>query len=221
MALSVFGGSWVSYCGFISYALFLFIYLQNEYKVKNKLPLVLTKRMVRLMITFIVLTIVFSMLSIFLVNGIALLTPDNFLLMNFRYAILCVFPVLVPFIVILAYIINSPYENAKNRKFAEEAAIKLASRENLIKIGITGSFGKTTVKEILKTISVLMTTAFAFVAGSAWNGAIEALITEVIGESGSAVTGMLIYAVVVTIVAVVVTLIIGRLVGKAGIDIDE
>jgi ABC-type amino acid transport system permease subunit len=76
-------------------------------------------------------------------------------------------------------------------------------------------------KEILKTISVLMTTAFAFVAGSAGNGAIEALITEVIGESGSAVTGMLIYAVVVTIVAVVVTLIIGRLVGKAGIDIDE
>jgi len=76
-------------------------------------------------------------------------------------------------------------------------------------------------KEILKTISVLMTTAFAFVAGSAWNGAIEALITEVIGESGSAVSGMLIYAVVVTVVAVVVTVIIGRLVGKAGIDIDE
>ena len=28
-------------------------------------------------------------------------------------------------------------------------------------------------KEILKTISVLMTTAFAFVAGSAWNEAIQ------------------------------------------------
>ena len=152
MPLSVFNGSWVSYCGFISYGIFLFVYLQHEYKQKHKLPLVLTKRMVRLMITFVILTIVFSMLSIFLVNGIALLTPDSFLLMNFRYAILCVFPVLVPFVVILAYIINSPYENAKNRKFAEEAAVKLASRENLIKIGITGSFGKTTVKEILKTI---------------------------------------------------------------------
>ena len=69
-----------------------------------------------------------------------------------------------------------------------------------------------------------LNTSFAplcFLAALAWNGAIEALITEVIGESGSAVTGMLIYAIVVTIVAVVVTLLIGRLVGKAGIDIDE
>ena len=76
-------------------------------------------------------------------------------------------------------------------------------------------------KEILKTISVLMTTAFAFVAGSAWNEAIQTLIKEFIGKSGSAVSSMLIYAVVVTIIAVVVTLFIGRLVGKAGIDIEE
>ncbi len=76
-------------------------------------------------------------------------------------------------------------------------------------------------KEILKTISVLMTTAFAFVAGSAWNEAIQTLIKEFIGTSGSAVSSMLIYAVVVTVIAVVVTLFIGRLVGKAGIDIDE
>ena len=33
-------------------------------------------------------------------------------------------------------------------------------------------------KEILKTISVLMTTAFAFVAGSAWNDAIQTLIQD-------------------------------------------
>lgn len=76
-------------------------------------------------------------------------------------------------------------------------------------------------KEILKTISVLMTTAFAFVAGSAWNEAIQTLIKEFIGTSGSAVSSMLIYAIVVTVIAVVVTLFIGRLVGKAGIDIEE
>lgn len=33
-------------------------------------------------------------------------------------------------------------------------------------------------KEMLKTISILMTTAFAFVAGSAWNEAIQALLNE-------------------------------------------
>lgn len=75
-------------------------------------------------------------------------------------------------------------------------------------------------KEILKTISVLMTTAFAFVAGSAWNEAIQALLNEFI-QQGSAVSAMLIYAIVVTIIAVVVTVFIGRLVGRAGIDIEE
>ena len=75
-------------------------------------------------------------------------------------------------------------------------------------------------KEILKTISVLMTTAFAFVAGSAWNDAIQSLLNEFI-QQGSAVSAMIIYAVIVTIIAVVVTVFIGRLVGKAGIDIDD
>ncbi|MBE6493453.1 MAG: hypothetical protein E7Z84_02440 [Methanosphaera stadtmanae] len=75
-------------------------------------------------------------------------------------------------------------------------------------------------REILKTISVLMTTAFAFVAGSAWNEAIQALLNQFI-QQGSAVSAMLIYAIVVTIIAVVVTVFIGRLVGKAGIDIEE
>ncbi|MDD6286339.1 MAG: DUF5654 family protein [Methanobacteriaceae archaeon] len=75
-------------------------------------------------------------------------------------------------------------------------------------------------KEMLKTISILMTTAFAFVAGSAWNEAIQALLNEFL-EQGSAVTGMLIYAVVVTIIAVIITLFIGRLMGKIGIDIED
>ncbi|MDE4078995.1 DUF5654 family protein [Candidatus Methanosphaera massiliense] len=75
-------------------------------------------------------------------------------------------------------------------------------------------------KEMLKTISILMTTAFAFVAGSAWNEAIQALLNEFL-EQGSALIGMLIYAVVVTIIAVIVTLFIGRLMGKVGIDIED
>lgn len=75
-------------------------------------------------------------------------------------------------------------------------------------------------KEMLRTISVLMTTAFAFVAGSAWNTAIQGFIEEFIPK-GSAITSLLIYAIVVTIIAVAVTLFIGRLVGKVGIDIED
>lgn len=74
--------------------------------------------------------------------------------------------------------------------------------------------------EILKTIGTLMTTAFAFIAGLAWNGAIEALIKTFMSE-GNALTGLLIYAIVVTIIAVIATIIIGRLLGKAGVELEE
>lgn len=152
MALSVFKGAWVSYCGFIPYGIFLYIYISADRKHKDKIPLVLTKRIVRLIFTFILLNVAFSLLLIFAVNGIAVLTPDDMLLMNFRYAILCVFPITVPFSTLLAYYINSPIEKHNNKKITDKAREKIAKQENLIKIGITGSYGKTTVKEALKTI---------------------------------------------------------------------
>ncbi|WP_409200027.1 DUF5654 family protein [Methanobrevibacter sp. DSM 116169] len=74
--------------------------------------------------------------------------------------------------------------------------------------------------QILKTMGTLMTTAFALVAGLAWNEAIKSLISDFI-KAGSATTGLLIYAIVVTIIAVIVTIILGRSLAKIGIDIEE
>ena len=139
MAFSVFNAWWVSYTGFILYAIFLVVYLSVEFKYKNKLPLVLTKRMLRLILTYVVLTVVLSLLSIFLVNGITLLLPEYHLFTNFRYSILCVFPVLVPFTVLLAYYITKPLENAINKQFVLKASKTLAEKQNLIKIAVTGS----------------------------------------------------------------------------------
>lgn len=75
-------------------------------------------------------------------------------------------------------------------------------------------------KEVLKTIITLITTAFGLVAGLAWNDAIQALIAEFM-DAGSALTGLLVYAVLVTIIAVVVTLLLGRFADKAGVELDE
>ena len=68
-------------------------------------------------------------------------------------------------------------------------------------------------KMIMETMLTLITTAFAFVAGLAWNEAIQKLIEEFY-TAGGAVTGLLIYAVIVTIVAVVVTVLLARIAGK-------
>lgn len=73
---------------------------------------------------------------------------------------------------------------------------------------------------IMETMLTLITTAFAFVVGLAWNEAIQKLIEEFY-TAGGAVTGLLIYAVIVTIVAVVVTVLLARIAGKMGIDLDK
>ena len=75
-------------------------------------------------------------------------------------------------------------------------------------------------KTVMKTIITLVTTAFGLVAGLAWNDAIQKLIESVMG-AGDALTGLFIYAVVVTIIAVVVTILLARLAAKMGVEIEE
>ena len=79
---------------------------------------------------------------------------------------------------------------------------------------------KEVTKLIIETILGLITTAFAFVAGLAWNDAIQKLIETFIG-TGYALPSLFTYAITVTIVAVVVTVLIARVAAKMGVDIDE
>ena len=75
-------------------------------------------------------------------------------------------------------------------------------------------------KLIMETILGLITTAFAFVAGLAWNEAIQALIQQFVG-TGSALTSLFTYAIIVTVIAVIVTVILARFAAKMGIDLEE
>ena len=75
-------------------------------------------------------------------------------------------------------------------------------------------------KEVINTVITLVTTAFGLVAGLAWNDAIQALIGQFF-EAGSALTGQIIYAVIVTVIAVIVTILLARMAGNMGVEIDE
>jgi uncharacterized BrkB/YihY/UPF0761 family membrane protein len=75
--------------------------------------------------------------------------------------------------------------------------------------------------QTLKTMTTLITTAFALVAGLAWNAAIQALIKEFIPTGGAAVVSMITYAIIVTIIAVIVTVLFARTMEKLGIDMDK
>lgn len=67
--------------------------------------------------------------------------------------------------------------------------------------------------QVAQTISTLMTVAFGLIAALAWNDAIKAIIVSVMPK-GNGITGLLIYAILITIIAVVATLIIARALGK-------
>ena len=67
--------------------------------------------------------------------------------------------------------------------------------------------------QVAQTISTLMTVAFGLIAALAWNDAIKAIILQFMPK-GNGITGLLIYAVLITIIAVVATLIIARALGK-------
>lgn len=68
--------------------------------------------------------------------------------------------------------------------------------------------------EVLTQIAALVTVAFGLVAALAWNGAIQAIFKVVFGTTDT-ITGQLIYAVIITIVAVIATILIARSVASA------
>jgi hypothetical protein len=68
--------------------------------------------------------------------------------------------------------------------------------------------------EVLTQIAALLTAAFGLVAALAWNGAIQALFKQVFGTTDS-LTAQLSYAIIVTIIAVIVVIWIARAVAHA------
>lgn len=68
--------------------------------------------------------------------------------------------------------------------------------------------------EMMDKLAALVTAAFGLVAALAWNGAIRAIFEHFFGTADD-ITAMLVYAVVVTIIAVLVTLWIARAVKRA------
>ena len=69
-------------------------------------------------------------------------------------------------------------------------------------------------KEILDKMAALITAAFGLVAALAWNDAIKAVFKEIFGKS-DAIAPMLVYAVIITVIAVILTLTVARAASRA------
>lgn len=71
--------------------------------------------------------------------------------------------------------------------------------------------------QVLETIATLMTTAFGLIAALAWNEAIKAIIMQYF-QAGSGIIGLLTYAIIITIIAVIATIIIARAIAKPAVQ---
>ena len=69
-------------------------------------------------------------------------------------------------------------------------------------------------KDVMEKLAALITAAFGLVAALAWNDTIKTIFKSIFGTADS-IAAMLVYAVVVTIIAVVVTIQIAKAAEKS------
>ncbi|MDR3074594.1 MAG: DUF5654 family protein [Candidatus Methanoplasma sp.] len=74
--------------------------------------------------------------------------------------------------------------------------------------------------QILEAMSALIIAAFGLVAALAWNEAIKTLVTEIFGTENN-LAGLFAYAIIVTVLAVIMTILITRSVKKAKAAAEE
>lgn len=111
---------------------------------QNKKPLVVTKRIKRLIFT---ISIIYLIPSIIYIKNIGNLKLEWILLL-----IISMMIYLNQLVILLANIINKPIEKLVYFYYKNKAKNKLLSMSNLKVIGVTGSYGKTSSKNILSSI---------------------------------------------------------------------
>ena len=123
------------------YIVSLFIDKEKRKHDQNKKPLVITKRVKRLIVT---ISIIYLLPVIFF-----FINTEN---RNICLLILSILTSMNYLIIYLANVINYPVERLVYHHFEKLAKNKLKSMNNLKVIGITGSYGKTSSKNILNDI---------------------------------------------------------------------
>ena len=127
----------------IFYVLEAIFYLNRSKKEQEKLKLKFTSRVKRLLFTTFILYLIPTIIMYFNFNETNLI---------YYYIILGIMVYLNNIIVILANIINKPIEKMVANYYKNKAIKKLNSMNNMKAIGITGSYGKTSSKNILSDI---------------------------------------------------------------------
>ena len=141
-----FSDSLVNYSILIFSVIYLFltyVFVEKRRKESFKLPLKKTPRIYRIIITNFLLHLIPILIMWFTFDEDLL--PDYYLILGFLSFIDL-------FMILLANFLNRPVEKLVSKHFEKQAVEKLASMTNMEVIGITGSYGKTSTKNIIYDI---------------------------------------------------------------------
>ncbi|MBQ9729404.1 MAG: UDP-N-acetylmuramoyl-tripeptide--D-alanyl-D-alanine ligase [Clostridia bacterium] len=132
----------------IPFLFFALLYARADSKRALKVPLKRTERVKRLSVCYLVVLLLSSYLLIALFTFIKSVVANS--VYNYLcYLPFCFFPLLTPVLLALANAIDGVYERRVNAKFVAKAKEKLES-SSVLKIAVVGSYGKTSVKNVLK-----------------------------------------------------------------------
>ncbi|MBE7080468.1 MAG: UDP-N-acetylmuramoyl-tripeptide--D-alanyl-D-alanine ligase [Clostridiales bacterium] len=136
--------AWIPFFGL----LFLFVRMDSKYALKVNVHF--TGRLKRLFAVYFFFT---ACVAYIFIAGLGFLSELNgsHVYGLVAYIPFAVMPVLTPILLTGASAVTSVFEEKRNRKFIKRAGQVLDERE-IIRIGVVGSYGKTTVKHILYTL---------------------------------------------------------------------
>ena len=142
-----FAGEWAAVISLAGYILFFVIYFVADKKLALRSEVTPTARFKRLYAVLFLVLAVCSYILVTLMNFVDYVW-ENKIFSYLRYVPLCVMPLLLIPLIMLSNGIAKLYEVPHNKKFIRLAKKKLAG-SNIKVIAITGSYGKTTTKNIL------------------------------------------------------------------------
>lgn len=125
-------------------------YLWADKKYALKVPVKYTGRVRRLLAVYLLLVAISGFWVLALLNFLAEWNGSE-LYGSVAYVPYAVMPLCLPWLLCSANAVTGIFENARNKKFVKRAGQVLNERE-IIRVGVVGSYGKTSVKNILSTV---------------------------------------------------------------------
>ncbi|MBE5745618.1 MAG: hypothetical protein E7355_05770 [Clostridiales bacterium] len=150
LAFSFLGKTWALIISSVPFLAFLILFIIVDGKYALKIPYKATGRFVRLFVTYLLLVFAVNFGVIYLLWYLADVNGST-IYGHIAFAPFSLMPMALPILLCAANLLCSPLERARNQRYVSRAQ-KILDETQMLRIGIVGSYGKTSVKNVLTSI---------------------------------------------------------------------